>query len=250
MTITVVFDLETTGTNVETDRIVEIAMLRSGPGEEPTELVAKVNPGVPIPPTATAIHGITNEAVAKEQAFDVLAEDVLTMLEGDVVLAGYNITRFDVPLLKNELKRAGRELPELPIVDVYDLYKRYNRQDLSSTVRQYLGTAHVEAHNAKADAAATRRILGVMTFAHDLPGDPKELAKLLDQPENPDWLDREGRFIKSPEGWTLLNFGKHKGAKAATVDPGFLRWMLAQDFRADAKAIAQSILEKRAKGAA
>lgn len=250
MTAIVVFDLETTGTNIETDRIVEIAMLRSGPGEQPTELVAKVNPGIPIPAAATAIHGITDQAVAGEQGFGQLAEDVLAMLEGDVVLAGYNITRFDVPLLKNELKRAERELPDLPIVDVYDLYKRHNRHDLSSAVRTYLGTAHVEAHNAKADAAATRRILGVMTFAHDLPSDPKELAKYLDQPENPDWLDRDGRFIKSPEGWTLLNFGKHRGAKAATVDPGFLRWMLTQDFKADAKAIAQAILDRRTKGAA
>ena len=244
----VVFDLETTGVDPESDRIVEISACRLEPGGSRAWLDHRVNPGAPIPPEATAIHGISDQDVADAPSFEQLADDIEAFLEG-ADLGGFNVARFDLPALDAEFRRAGRDaaLTERRVIDVMTIFHRKERRDLGAAVRLYLGREHDGAHAARADVEATVGVLEAQVRRYaDLPGTVEELDAWCKAPP-PGALDH-GRRLVWNDAEAVVNFGPHRGRSLREVaaDPearGFLRWILGKDFDADVKRIVADALD-------
>jgi DNA polymerase III subunit epsilon len=230
-----VLDCETTGTCTTLDRIVEIAAFRFAPGAKPSRFVRRVDPGVPIPASATAVHGLSDDDVAGRPPFAAVAPALARFL-CDADLAGYNLARFDLPLLLAEFRRAGVELPMggRAVVDVQRIYHRLEPRDLSAAVRRYLGREHKGAHSALADARACASVLDRMLTRHDdLPRTAAGLHGLLFE------ADVGGR-LRRESGRLVLGFGKYAGRsleEVAEADPGYLQWLLGQDFLPDFKGL-------------
>ncbi|MBL7076727.1 MAG: 3'-5' exonuclease [Kiritimatiellae bacterium] len=231
------FDLETTGINVRTDRIVEIAVVKVLPGGEYETIDERINPTVPIPPETTAIHGITDADVANCPTFAERAQHYLDFLEG-CDLAGYNLNRFDVPLLAEEFLRVGMtfEAEGRRIVDAQTIFHKREPRDLSAALRFYCGEMEFEnAHSAEADVMATIRVVeGQLDRYGDLPHDVAGLDDFCSR-KQPDWADRTGR-LKWANNEVVLNFGKKKGTSLRYVidnEPSFIKWMLRSDFPRD-----------------
>ena len=221
-------DCETTGTDPERDRIVEVAVVRDG-----ARRVWRVFPGVPIPPEATAIHGIADADVAACPRFAEVAPHVAAALAGAVVVT-FNGRAFDLPLLRAEFARAGFAWPldDAPVVDVYTLDRELTRHTLAGCVRRWCGREHVGAHGAEADAAATLDVLRAMLAAH-----PMALADLVAL-SGGNAATPCGRVLWADDGRAVWGFGKLKGA-ALNSDVGFARWVAAKlDFPADVRALA------------
>lgn len=242
-----IFDIESTGTNIRTDRIVEIAFIFLRPdGSESTE-VFRVNPEMPIPAEATQIHGISDADVRDCPTFKALAPRLFALLQ-DCDLGGYNLIRFDIPMLIEEFLRASINfsLDGRRIVDAQRIFHKKEPRDLTAALAFYCGGAvHAEAHGAVADARATLQVLeGELDRYPDLPrtlGELDAYCSLRDAA----WVDREGKF-KLENGEVVINFGKKKGEslkQLARTDPGFLRWMLKSDFSSDTKDIVRKALE-------
>lgn len=246
----VVFDLETTGVDPETDRIVEISACRLDPDGGRTWLDHRVNPGIPIPPEAAAIHGISDEDVADAPRFDDLADEIEAFFEG-ADLGGFNVARFDLPALDAEFRRVGRDvgLTGRQVVDVMTIFHRKERRDLGAAVRLYLGREHDGAHAARADVEATVGILEAQVRRYDdLPGTVEGLDAWCKAPP-PGALDHGRRLVWSA-GEAVVNFGPHRGRtlREVAADPdarGFLRWILGKDFEADVKRIVADALDGR-----
>lgn len=235
----VIFDLETTGTDPREDRIVQLAMERLVPcdqddcGEHPAgfELqerkVYLFNPGIPIPPGATEVHGITDEMVANEPPFAARARAMCSWLEG-CDFAGYNIRRFDLPLLYEECKRAGAELPVAgaALVDVATLYFMLNPRSLEDAARRYAEGFEFQAHDAGADVEATRRVLlGILAREDALPRVPAELHAICDEEWGPVALREVDRWFDwDPDGEPIFAIGKHRGSLVRD-EPGYVDWM-------------------------
>jgi DNA polymerase-3 subunit epsilon len=241
----VILDLETTGTNPEADRIVEFSLLKILPDGQPEHLTLRVNPGVPIPAEATAMHGITNADVADKPKFKVYASRVQNFLNG-CDICGFNIKRFDLQILSAELSRARLTLPlkDRAIVDAVEIFHAYERRDLSAAIQFYCGRKHDDAHKAAGDVLATAEVLDAMVGRYsDLPRTIGGLHKhLLD----PNAVDCAGRFVRE-EGQVRFTFGKHRGETleaVARTDAGYLEWMLTSTFLDDAKALARDALTR------
>jgi len=238
----VVFDTETTGTDPTRDRIVEIALVRIRPDGARESLVRRVNPGIPIPPDTSAIHGIRDEDVKDAPAFPAIADEVLAFI-GDSDLAGYNVLKFDIPVLQNELRRAGKTLPldGRSLVDPQKIFFLREPRDLSSAVRFYCGKELVGAHGALADAEATLDVLiGQLDRYPDLPSTVTELHDVVSD----GLLDPEGRF-RWREGEVVIGFGQHRGLRlkdVAAKTPEYLRWMISKEFSEAAKVVAREAL--------
>ncbi len=242
-----VFDIESTGINPRTDRIIELSIVKLLPPKGVRELrTFVVNPGIPIPPESSAIHGITEADVAGKPLFKDLAAEIYRFLEG-CDLAGYNIIRFDIPMLIEEFLRAsinfsmeGRRL-----VDAQRIYHKREPRDLKAALQHYCGELYLEGHRAESDALATVRVLeGQFNRYPDLPRTMNELDKYCDL-RDPSWVDRDGK-LRWVNGEIAINFGKKKGERVsdlARVDPNFLKWILKSDFASDTKAIITKILE-------
>lgn len=242
-----VFDIEATGINPRADRIIELSIVKLRPPKGEHELhTFIVNPGIPIPPESTAIHGIKDEDVAGKPLFRDLAADIYRVLDG-CDLAGYNIIRFDIPMLIEEFLRAsinfsmtGRRL-----VDAQRIYHKREPRDLKAALQHYCGELFLEGHRAEADALATVRVLeGQFARYPDLPRDMNELDKYCDL-RDPSWVDRDGK-LRWLNGEITINFGKKKGEKLTDLakrDPNFLRWILKSDFASDTKAIIQKVMD-------
>jgi DNA polymerase-3 subunit epsilon len=240
-----VIDLETTGKNPRLDRIVEISILKVFPDGAHEQRTRRLNPGVPIPPDATAVHHITDADVAGERTFSMIARPLLAFLDG-CDFCGYNAKFFDLPLLYFEFKRAGIEFPleGRAVVDPKEIFFTYHPRDLSAAVRQYLCEEHVAAHGAAADALATLRVLDAMLATHD--DLPRKVEELHIKFKDPNAVDVDRRFIRV-NGEIRVNFGPCHGQPLDVVareNASFLRWMLNGDFRDDAKAIAREALAK------
>jgi DNA polymerase-3 subunit epsilon len=241
-----VFDIESTGINPRTDRIIELSIVKLLPPKGMQEVrTFVVNPGIPIPPESTAIHGITEADVAGKPLFRDMAAEIYRFLEG-CDLAGYNIIRFDIPMLIEEFLRAsinfsmeGRRL-----VDAQRIYHKREPRDLKAALQHYCGELFLEGHRAEADALATVRVLeGQFNRYPDLPRTMNELDKYCDL-RDPAWVDRDGK-LRWANGEIAINFGKKKGEKLSDLakrDPNFLRWILKSDFASDTKAIVEKIL--------
>jgi len=242
----VVFDIEATGTNVRTDRIVELATIRLEPSGESSRRVWRINPQRPIPPEATEIHGITDPDVAACPTFLQKAAEIAAVFD-NADLAGYNAIRFDIPMLAEEFSRAhfpfvvdGRRL-----LDAQRIFHRKMPRDLTAALSYYCGELHLEAHGATADAEATLRVLQAQFERYpDLPRDMNSLDAYC-SPRNPDWADRTGR-LRWQDGDIVLNFGKRQGESVRRLlreDPGFINWMLRSDFPTDTKTILRQASE-------
>ena len=240
-----IFDIESTGVVPQRDRIVEIAVIKLYPDGRQQETVRRLNPGIPIPPGATAVHGISDADVADAPSFADIAEKLFNYLS-DCDLAGYNITGFDVPILEEEFKRAGYSFKgsDHKIVDAYNIFCKLYPRTLTAAYKFFCGKELENAHSACADTTATLEVLlGEMERHPELPDDVAGLADFSDL-AGPDAVDKTRRFKWSGDE-VIVNFGKNAGRTLkdlAENDPGFLRWILRGDFPDDVKEIASNAL--------
>jgi DNA polymerase-3 subunit epsilon len=243
-----VIDLETTGISPQNDRVVELSVLKILPSGKTKHLTRRVNPGIPIPAEATAIHGITDADVANEPGFGAIAASLLALLDG-CDLCGYNFERFDLRFLHHEFKRASMSLrlEGRAILDPLQIFHARERRDLAAAVRFYLGREHDDAHSAAADARATAQVLDAMLARYsDLPRGVADLHAHLKDPRS---VDAEGRFTRV-EGQVRFAFGKYRGAALDAIArqaPEYLRWMLDADFPEETKELVRKALDSRGK---
>jgi DNA polymerase-3 subunit epsilon len=240
-----ILDLETTCTDPQTARIIEIGILKILPDGRQDHSNQRVNPGIPIPPSATAIHGITDTDVAHEPRFEQIAAGLRTFLEG-CDLCGFNLKRFDLRVLHAEFTRAAQilSLEGRAILDPLEIYHARERRDLTAAVRFYCGREHKSAHAASADVLATADVLGAMLGRYaDL---PRTVAGLDQHLKNPNAVDSAGNFVRV-EGEIRFAFGKYRGQPidaVARMKPDYLQWMLTQDFFDDTKAVVKHALRR------
>lgn len=241
-----IFDLETTGIDTRTDRVVEISILKVWPQRRAEEHTRRLNPGIPIAPEATAIHGIADADVRDAPRFEEVADDLLDRLDG-CDLCGFNLKRFDLPLLATEFRRAGRSfsLEGRALIDPQEIFHARERRDLTAAVRFYLGRDHEDAHSAVADVRATAAILDAMLTRY--PDLRRDVEGLHVQFQDPRAVDPNGFFTRVG-GEIRFAKGKHRGQPLAFIArtyPDYLEWMLAEDFFEDTKAIARDALRRR-----
>ena len=239
-----VIDLETTGTDVREDRVVEVAVLTVYPGGKVVPFVRRVNPGRPIPAGASAVHGITDADVAGAPPFAAIAPDLFAALVGSD-LAGFGIVAFDVPLLVNEFVRAGLpfRVGGRAVLDALALYRRREPRDLTAAVHFYLGADRTSAHAALADAGYALAVLDAQVGRYGLPPVPSDLHAAVAE------VDVGGAFRREPGGGVVFGFGKYRGrplARVAAEDPSYLRWVLGQSFLDDAIALVRGALDTAA----
>ena len=234
------FDIESTGTNPRTDRIIDLAIVKLFPDGAVEEYPFRVNPGIPIPRETTDIHGIRDEDVAGLPGFAEVASQVQAIL-ADCDLSGYNAIRFDIPMLVAEMERAGNplDLTGRCLIDPQRIFHRREPRDLSAALRFYCGQEHTGAHGALADVRATLRVLeGQLARYPDLPDSVDALHEYCN-PRHPHWVDSQGR-LRWVNGEVAIGFGKNQGRllKAmVSTDNGFLNWILTSDFPEDTKQI-------------
>ena len=240
------FDIESTGTSPGADRIVELAVVRLMPDGSRESRTWRLNPGIPIPAEVTAIHGITDADVADCPSFADAADDILKAFD-DADLSGYNVLRFDIPMLTEEFFRAGIrfEWEHRRIIDVQRIYHRKEPRDLTAALAFYCNEMHLDAHGAVADVDATIRVLEAQCGRYtDLPSDMDGLDAYCN-PRQPGWVDRTGR-LKWQNGEVVLNFGKRKGTPLRQIvegDTNFVNWMLRSDFPRDVKEILMDAMQ-------
>lgn len=234
----VFFDIETTGLDVEADRIVELAAIKLRPDGSREEKHRRFNPLIPIPKEATRIHRITDDDVKDEQPFYKVArgEKGIAAYFAGCDLGGFNVIRFDIPILKKELERAGEtlDLSQVAVVDVQQIFYAKEPRDLSAAVRFYCNREHENAHRALDDIKATWDVLAAQLDRYaDLPDIPADLERDV---RKPDIVDRLGK-LRWQDGEVALSFGKHRGRTLrylADEDPDYLRWMIENELAPDA----------------
>ncbi len=240
-----IFDIESTGTAPRADRIIELCVVRIHPNGARDTCSYRVNPEMPIPPESTQIHGIKDADVADCQTFRQLAPAIERLFEG-CDLGGYNVLRFDIPMLVEEFLRAGRkfDMTDRRVIDAQRIYHRREPRDLTAALAYYCNEMHLNAHGAEADTLATVRVLESQLQRYkDLPDDIALLSDYCD-PRDAAWVDQQGR-LKWLDGHVVLNFGQKKNTRLSDLvrnDPGFIKWMLRSDFPRDVKEILENAL--------
>lgn len=235
----VFFDLETTGTNISSDRIVEISIVKLHPDGHVVEKTRRLNPGMPIPAEATAIHHITDEDVADEPTFKQVAASLAQLLTG-CDIAGFNSNRFDIPLLDAEFERAGIDFDfsRARFIDVQTIYHKKEPRTLVAAYRYYCGKELEGAHGALADTRATMEVLLAQLERYDdLPTEINALSEFASANRN---VDIAGRLIYDDKNREIINFGKYKGRVAEEVlrtDPGYYSWIMQGDFPNNTKKV-------------
>ncbi len=226
------FDLETTGINVAKDRIVEISILKVYPDGREVELTERINPTVPIPAETTAVHGISDADVADKPTFAQRAKDIHDMIK-DSDLAGFNSNRFDIPLLVEELLRAGIDfdMKNRNAVDVQTIFHKMEQRTLVAAYKFYCDKDLTDAHSAAADTRATYEVLkSQLDRYEDLQNNMKFLADFSTRKKS---VDFAGFIGYDKEGEEIFTFGKHKGKKVEEVldkEPGYFGWIQNADF--------------------
>ena len=227
------FDLETTGTNPGKDKIVEIAVLKIDINNQKKEMVWRVNPECPIPEEASSVHGITDEMVKDQPIFKQISKEIFNFIEG-CDLGGYNIDKFDLPLLVEEFIRSGIDVSsfvKVKTVDVQTIFFKKEPRALSSALKFYCNKDHGNAHTALDDTLATYEVLlSQLDKYDDLEPSVDFLSTLTRRNKN---IDFAGRIIEDDNGDAIFNFGKHKGKKVKEVltkEKGYYSWMMNSDF--------------------
>lgn len=243
------FDLETTGTNVTQDRIIEIAVIKMMPGGELIRKHNLVHPGIPIPAESTAVHGITDADVADKPSFKELAKEYARFMEG-CDLSGFNILKFDVPVLIEEFLRAGVDFDyaRRQIIDSQRIFHLMEKRTLSAALKFYCDRDIQDAHSADADAAAAMDVLISQVSRYDgqpvtdglghslgtISNDMHRLGELATR----GMVDLAGRMVRDDKGEIIFNFGKHRNRPVAQVlrsEPSYYDWMMNGDFSLDTK---------------
>jgi len=233
------FDLETTGINIITDRIVELSYFKIWPNGDEELRTFKINPTIPIPLNSTKIHGITDEDVKDSPAFSEIAKTLSKTLEG-CDLAGYNSNKFDIPLLAEEFIRSGVDidLKKRKFIDVQVIFHKKEQRTLSAAYKFYCNKDLEKAHSAEADTKATYEILKAQLEKYpDLSNEIDQLAEYSSHNRNVDFV---GRIIYNEQEEEIFNFGKYKGQKVEDVfkkDPAYYSWMINNDFPSYTKKI-------------
>ncbi|MBO5216574.1 MAG: 3'-5' exonuclease [Alistipes sp.] len=229
----VFFDLETTGVDTAKDRIVEISMVKVMPDGEEIVRTRRINPQMPIPAEATAIHHITDEDVKDEPTFAQIAKSLSKFIEG-CDFGGFNSNRFDLPVLVEEFMRAGVDvdLRKRKFIDVQNIFHKMEQRTLVAAYKFYCGKNLEEAHSAQADTMATYEVLKAQLDKYpELQNDVEALAEFSSRGEVADYA---GRIVFNDKGEEVFNFGKYKGKTVASVftsiDPGYYSWMMNGDF--------------------
>ena len=231
------FDLETTGINITKDRIVEISIIKVMPSGEEIEKTRRINPEMPIPAEATAVHHITDEDVAQCPSFKMVAKDLARIFTG-CDIAGFNSNRFDIPMLDQEFQRAGVkfDFSKPRFIDVQTIFHKKEQRNLIAAYKFYCGKNLEDAHSANADTRATYEVLKAQLDRYDdLPNDMEKLSEFSTQNRN---VDLMGRLIFNDDRKEVINFGKYKGRLAEEVlrqDPGYSSWLLTGYFSQNTK---------------
>ena len=226
------FDLETTGINITKDRIVEISILKVNPDGSEEKKTWLVNPEMPIPEVVVAVHGITNEKVANEPTFKELAKEINSWIK-DADLGGFNSNRFDIPLLAEEMLRAGVDfdMKNRQSVDVQTIFHKMEQRTLTAAFKFYCDKSIEDAHSAEADTMATYEVLKAQLDRYDdLENDTAFLADFSSRKKIADFA---GFIAYDKEGDECFSFGKHKGKKVTEIlekEPGYFGWLLSADF--------------------
>lgn len=226
------FDLETTGTNISKDRIVEISIHKVFPNGDEKTFTFKVNPTVPIPAETTAVHGITDEMVKDAPTFKERAHEVFNIIK-DSDLAGFNSNRFDIPLLAEEMLRADVDfdMGNRNAIDVQNIFHKMEQRTLVAAYKFYCDKDLTDAHSAEADTIATYEVLkGQLDRYPELENNMKSLAEFSTRRKP---VDFAGMLAFNSKGEECFNFGKHKGKRIVDVlesEPGYYSWIQNADF--------------------
>ena len=236
-------DLETTGVDVSRDRIVEISLVKGMPGGDREVKTRRVNPEMPIPPDATAIHGITDDDVKDEPTFRAIARSLASYMEG-CDLGGYNSNRFDIPMLVEEFLRAGVDVDfkRRKFVDVQNIFHQKERRTLEAAYKFYCDRELEGAHGAQADVLATFEVLEAQLDRY--PDLQNDVAFLAEYSARDNCADYAGRVVYDERGVEVFGFGKHKGRAVAEVfrrEPTYYTWMMEGDFPAYTKKVITEI---------
>ncbi|MBR9977528.1 MAG: 3'-5' exonuclease [Bacteroidetes bacterium] len=239
------FDLETTGINPQSDRIIEIAVVKCLPQGNTQTFEYRINPETPIPPASTAIHGITDADVALAPTFAQIASRLIDFL-ANCDLSGFNVRRFDLPLLQEEFRRVNIpfDISDRHVLDVQTIFHMKEARDLTAALRFYCGREHTGAHGALADVRATVDIFSAqLTRYDDLPRNIEELESVV-HPKDPSWVDDDGKLAR--EGNTVvLTFGKYRGEPLKTIiqrDRNYIQWILDGNFPEATKALIRQMI--------
>jgi len=235
----VFFDVETTGLDVAVDRIVEISILKVMPNGVEEQKTFRVNPTIPIAPSATAVHGIKDADLVDCPKFHEIAQTLANYIEG-CDLAGYNSIKFDIPILAEEFLRAGVKFDfrKRKLIDVQNIFHKMEQRTLSAAYKFYCSKDLKDAHSAAADTYATYEILQAQLDRYSTL--ENDVAKLSDFSVTTRTLDHAGRIALNERDEPIINFGKYKGKPAIEVlekDPGYYSWVMAGDFTLDTKRV-------------
>lgn len=243
----VVLDLETTGTWVEKDRIIEIALVRRSPSGEKEVYHSRVNPLMPIPLAVQKLTGITDADVAAAPVFKAIAADVLAFLAG-ADLAGFNVDKFDLPLLEREMAEAGVPFSAsgLKVFDAQKVYHLNEKRDLTAAYAFYCGKPLLGAHGALADTEATLEVIESQVERYGAGDTSIDALAQFQYREQPEFFDPERRF-RWWNGELYMMFGKYARKESlreiVAKDPGYLTWMMGKDFSADVKKLVENALK-------
>ncbi len=240
------FDIEATGVNLSTDRIVEIAIVKIFPGGSRVVKRKLINPGMPIPKNVIEIHGITDEMVKDAPTFKQAGNELKQFIEG-CDLGGYNSNRFDVPMLMEEFLRAGMtvDLSDRKMVDVQHIFYTMEPRTLSAAYKFYCEKELVDAHSAQSDVDATIDVLMSQIKRYPELGD--SVNSILNKIGEEKIVDYARRFVFDDKGVEVFNFGKHKGRSVTDVlkaEPQYYDWMMRGDFPLHTKQKLTEILNR------
>lgn len=242
------FDIEATGLSISQDRIVELCVYKVAIAGERETKTWRINPEMPIPAASTKIHGISDEDIKDSPTFKHLAKEIAKFMEG-CDLAGFNLIKFDVPMLVEEFLRVGIEfdVTHRKIVDAQRIFHMMEPRSLSAAYKFYCGKTLDNAHSAEADTIATFEVLDAQMSRYEgkaIPSDKEDLGVIendvlaLAKLTISNQVDFAGRMIFNDKGEEVFNFGKYKDKKVTEIlksDPSYYDWMMKGDFPLDTK---------------
>ena len=246
----VFFDLETTGVDASKDRIVEISMIKVMPDGTEDTRTRRINPGMPIPAEATAVHGITDADVANAPKFAQVAKSLEEFIRG-CDFGGFNSNRFDLPLLVEEFMRAGLsvDLKRRKFIDVQNIFHKKEQRTLVAAYKFYCDKELEDAHSAEADTLATYEVLKAQLDRYpELENDIDALADFSSRGETADYA---GRIVYDDKGSEVFGFGKYKGRRVEDIfeqDPSYYTWMMNGDFPLYTKKVITEIRLRKKNG--
>jgi DNA polymerase-3 subunit epsilon len=251
----IVFDIESTGADVVKDRIMQIAFIKyPKDGSDPIEKNILMNPQYPIKPDAIKVHGITVDMVRNKPTFAEYAQELLDFI-GDADLGGYNLKRFDIPMLIEEFGRAGYDfsMENRRIIDAMQVFYRMEPRTLKAALKFYCNKELVDAHDAMADTKATAEVIWgqIETYKErdyvdgdgnitptPVKNDMQSIHNFINDETTVDFM---GRFRRNTAGNIIFNFGTNRGQEAHK-HPQTLKWIISKDFPMQVKNIAKAIL--------